>query len=39
MLLFWSLAHTQIFMPRSGAMDRAIAAHVRGAIPADVRTR
>lgn len=39
MLLFWPLAHTQIFMPRSGAMDRAIAAQVRAAIPADVRTR
>ena len=37
--LLWPLAHTQIFMPRSGAMDRAIAAQVRAAIPADVRTR
>lgn len=37
--LLWPLAHTQIFIPRSGARDRAIAEQVRAAIPADVRTR
>lgn len=37
--LLWPLVHTQIYIPRSGAMDSAIAARVRAAIPADVRTR